>query len=604
MADFHFIRPWWGLALLLLIPLYWWYRQRRQQQRSPAWLADHLSTQLFVAPAHQSQTATWWLAAMLVVSTAALAGPAWERLPQPVFELDAGHVIVIDMSLSMRATDMNPDRLSQARFKATDIVRMQQDGETGVIAYAGDAFVIAPLTNDANNILNLIPALTPEIMPVRGSNPLSGLQRAVSMLQDAGYAQGDIYWLTDGVEARDVSPLISFAQQQAHRISVLAFGTSAGAPIRQLDGTLLRDASGQVVVPKLTAAPLARVAEATGGVYLAATADSDDVTRLLNQAELTRAQRDADNARELQGDQWLDRGPWVALLLLPLALWPWRRGHWLLTCAGVSMMLSIAPPAAAQTSTSSSDWWQTNEQQAQQALERGDYEQAATLSDNPLRRGEAQYRLENYEAALAEFSAIAGPEGAYNQGNALVKLGEYDAAIEAFQRALAARPNWSEARDNLALAEAMKQQAQQQNQEQAGEGEQNQSESAQGEQQNSGANSAQDEGGTNQEAAEQPNSEAPPQTQQSEEEAGADAESDPTAADAAEAEADTNNEGKPSDVGELPNNAELTPEQQREFEQLMRRLPNDPAFLLKQKLRLEYQRRQQQRQPAGVENEW
>ena len=89
----------------------------------------------------------------------------------------------MDMSYSMYATDIAPNRLTQARFKALDLLQLFKEGETGLIAYAGDAFTVSPLTTDVTTLENLIPSLSPEIMPSKGSNVLAGIDQAVSLLK-------------------------------------------------------------------------------------------------------------------------------------------------------------------------------------------------------------------------------------------------------------------------------------------------------------------------------------------------------------------------------------------------------------------------------------
>src|SRR5690554_528729 len=178
MAEFHFIRPWWLLAcvvIILVTGLAWRYSQRHS-----GWariIPAHLRQVLL--PAQQSRTQRWPLlciSSALILASIALAGPTWQRLPQPVYNLQAGSVVVMDMSLSVYSTDLSPNRLSQMRFKATDLVREHIDGEIGLVAYAGDAFTISPLTSDGGNLTNLIRALSPELMPSPGSYPIRALE--------------------------------------------------------------------------------------------------------------------------------------------------------------------------------------------------------------------------------------------------------------------------------------------------------------------------------------------------------------------------------------------------------------------------------------------
>jgi Ca-activated chloride channel family protein len=102
-------------------------------------------------------------------------------------------------------------------------------------------------------------------------------------------------------------------------------------------------------------------------------------------------------------------------------------------------------------------WWLTPDQQGQRLFEQGSYLEAAERFEDPERRGMAFYRGGDFERAAGVFGRVGTAEAAFNRGNALVMLGQYDAAIESYGRALELRPDWSPARENLALAIARKQ---------------------------------------------------------------------------------------------------------------------------------------------------
>ncbi len=98
-------------------------------------------------------------------------------------------------------------------------------------------------------------------------------------------------------------------------------------------------------------------------------------------------------------------------------------------------------------------WW-TPEQQGQRLLEKGDYVKAAKRSQNPMLIGNALYRAGEFEDAAMAFGRVNSPQGAFNQGTAMILLGQYEPAILAFDRALAAKPDWLPAIENRAIAEA------------------------------------------------------------------------------------------------------------------------------------------------------
>ena len=117
------------------------------------------------------------------------------------------------------------------------------------------------------------------------------------------------------------------------------------------------------------------------------------------------------------------------------------------------MLCLVSAPVLAADSGGWRDWWLTPAQQGQRAFDRGEYVEAATRYQDPMRIGSAWYRAGEFDQAAAAFARVNTPEAAFNQGNALVLMGQYGAAIEAYQRALEARPDWVEARENQAIAE-------------------------------------------------------------------------------------------------------------------------------------------------------
>lgn len=619
MADFHFLRPWWLLALLPLALFYWRLLVMQKTQSGwHQWLPQHLAHVLVNSGGKQSSWSAHRLGLFWLISSTALAGPTWERLPQPVYQLETGQVVIMDMSPSLLAEDIEPNRLTQLRFKAMDLVKSGLDGDTGLIAYADDAFTISPLTADNNNLLNLIPSLSPQIMPNAGSEPLRALKLADELLTNAGYAEGDIYWLTDGIATSELNALSSYLRKQPHRVSILGIGTTDGAPVRSADGSLLKDRFNQPVIAKLTPSRLQDLASLTGGIYQTVRRDNDDVAALVNQPPLTREGKDAD--QQQQGDQWRDNGPLLALLLIPLVLFSWRRGgslgSWLLLAGWLPLSLSSGSAyAATQQADAAPGWWLNQEQQAQQLLEQEQYQAAAELSEQPFRQGVAYYRAGDYQAAVDRFAQLDSAQGWYNRGNALAQLQQFEAARDSYEQALKRRSDWPEAEENKALMEQLLEQQKQQDGEQKGQqgddGEQDDSRDQQGQNQGENQNNGQ------QDAEQQDNSADQQQDPQGQQQGDGDQQQQQRQQQQNESEQEQQQQAQ---QGEQPQNTEaerqrnqqtqfrddIDPEKAQQLEQWMKRIPDDPSILLRNKMLLESQRRNQRRasQPEGVERKW
>ncbi|WP_404398725.1 VWA domain-containing protein [Idiomarina loihiensis] len=611
MSEFHLLRPWWLMALIPVALLYWrlLYSQKHQAGWHQ-WLPGHLSkvlvksgSQLSLWPAHR-------FLLISVLATLALCGPTWERLPQPVYQLESGQVVIMDMSPSVLADDISPNRLTRMRYKAIDLVRAGLDGDTGLIAYADDAFIISPLTADNRNLMNLIPSLSPDIMPAQGSEPQLALELADDLLKNAGYPQGDIYWLTDGISSSELNQLSSYLRSIDHRVSILAVGTEEGAAIRDSSGRLLKD-NNQVIIAKTYPSRLSDLASITGGAFSSVTADNSDIDKLINQAPLTREGKDGDDQQ--QGDAWRDMGPYVALFILPIMLFSWRRGN-LLSPLLLSMLLPLigfTPSVHAQQESVWQKQLLNQEQRAQRLYQEEEYQQAANLSETPFRQGAALYRDGDYEAAAEAFSQDDSAEAQYNLGNALAQQQQYDAAIEAYDKALEQLPDWSQAAENKQLVEQLQQQ---QKSEDSG-GSDESSEESDSENNESDKNSQQS-GDSEDQQSQSNNNDGPPNP---DEQGQQDGESDPEQKEQEQESSqeemqeqqsqDQDTESAEESSEQLQQQAregDIDPEKAQQLEQWMNRVPDDPSILLRNKMLLESQKRRQRRasEPQGEDKKW
>ncbi|MEA3382164.1 MAG: VWA domain-containing protein [Pseudomonadota bacterium] len=658
LNQFHFLRPEWFAAIIPLLLLVILIRKATAKQSGwQSVIPSHLYQYMVIGKTEVgAKPPIMLLAIAWFVSVIALAGPTWERLPQPVYQLKMGHVIVIDMSLSMRATDMTPDRLTRAKYKAIDLVNAIGEGEMGLVAYAGDAFVISPLTEDAANITALIPSLSPEIMPVPGSDPLLGIESAAALLTNAGYNSGMIYWITDGIELAQQNELQEYVASIPFTLNALTVGTAEGAPIRQQSGELLKDHTGSIVIPKLNDDAVKGVVKTSGGRFESFTSNDADIEALAAISLLDKGNSEEDEEdSNIQGDQWKEVGPYLVVLLLPLAAFAFKRGLVFLLLVGLLSPPVMQKAHALQGSDVASErqsgiensaqpkslsWWQkpfmNDNQEALNSYQRGKYKDAVSQFDDKLWKASSLYKSGEYERALAAFENIPGPESLYNQGNALAKLGKLEKAIEKYERALQEAPDFEDAKTNKKIIEdLLEQQAQQEkqnqqqnqqqgsdqnqnqdnqqnngedDQQQSGEpnnqdGEQNDNsdqQSGQNQQQNSTEQNGEQQNSDNAERSEDSEPSEPEQQEPSSQQDNADQgenaqQNSAQALDEKESSAQEA-EAMQSQAGEL---SDAEKEELQRMESLMRRVPDDPAFLLKRKMQLEAQKRQRQRMPSN-----
>lgn len=509
--NLHFIRPEWLLALLPLSMMLWilW----RQHASNSAWhryIAPHLAKILVTQGRQQSRRPLHLLAFSWFIATLALAGPALNKHALPVFTSEQGRVLVMDMSISMFATDLAPNRLTQAKFRATDLLRGLKEGETGLIAFAGDAFTISPLTRDTGTLLNLLPTLTPEIMPVPGSNLAAALTQAKNLLAQGGHLRGDIILMTDGISPKQFDQASSVLTGSQYRLAIMVFGSHQGAPIRLADGQLQRDRSNEVVVAKTDFGLLQKLANNHNGTMIPNRTDGEDLVQLQHWLGHSGDAK----ATDLDGESWQDLGPYLALLLLAPALLSFRQGmlaSWMLL--GFVSLLFGALPQNAHASVWDS-LWHTQNQQAIQAYQAEDYASAAQKFDTPQWQGAAQYKAGEYEKALTTFEQDSSANGLYNQGNALMQMGKPDKALERYQAALDKQPDFPQAKANLELAETLL--AQQQSQQNAD----NQDKQSQGAPNQQGQDQNDQQQGQNQQQSQQGEQQSSPNDPSQEQQAG------------------------------------------------------------------------------------
>jgi Ca-activated chloride channel family protein len=643
LGDFHFLRPLW-LLLLLAAPLFWLLRHRGRADAG-AWrnaIDAHLLPHLIERIDTGSGRAGIVLAlALWTLACAALAGPAWEREPMPLYRNQAARVLALELGATMMAQDEKPSRFERARYKLVDILERSKDYQTALIGYAGEAFVAAPLTDDIGTVRNLVDALDPSTMPVAGNRAANAIEEASKLIQQAGMHAGDIILVADSADDNAID-----AARKAHAeglvVSVLGVGSTAGAPVALAQGDFLKDDSGNVIVAKRDDASLREVADAGGGRYATLSADAHDIDTLL--VDRTSAAAHADGEPAAPGDlaastRWRDRGPWLLLLLVPLAAFAFRRG-WLMTIAFV--MLAPSPRAQA---ASLKDLWMRPDQQAAAALAQGDAKAAAGVARSPDWRGTAAFRTGDFESAASDYAKVENADGAYNQGNALAKLGKFDEALASYDRALQLAPDMEDAKANKSAVEEWlkqkpkpKDKSSQNQKSKSGDSKKDQKQSPDDKSQDSEDQQKQNESGEqnqDKDQQEQGSSQSGQDSEEKQQESGSqqsagdekDKQQSSPGTEGATTEAQSQTEpteGKPSSEQQkalskaidqsLASGAkpakdgkpaaavaedDATQEKRQALDHLLQRVPDDPGGLLRRKFLLEHQRRQQRGGDGG-----
>ncbi|MGZ5054314.1 MAG: VWA domain-containing protein [Methylobacter sp.] len=596
IAEFHFIRPYWLLALIPYLAVLAVMLRNKLSQGNwsavcDAALLPYLLQQKAVNQSRWPLTAGA-LAALLAI--VALAGPTWERLPSPVFRNDSALVIALDLSRSMDAADIKPSRLVMARYKIADILKQRKDGQTALLVYAGDAFTVTPLTDDTETIDSQLSALNTDIMPSQGSNTVSALEKAVELLKQSGLQKGQILLVTDGVDVDKTMAAVKSLDK--YQLSILGVGTDDGAPVAVPEGGFLKDEQGNIVVPKLNSSDLAKLAKAGNGIYQTITADNADIQAVLANVDRSVQQQGKQNDN-LVLDQWAEKGPWLLLLVLPLAALTFRKG---LLCFALLLMLPLPKNSYA---LGWQDLWQTKDQQAQQAYKQHDYAKAAEQFENPDWTAAAHYKAGEYDKALESLKNSQSESSAYNLGNALAKAGQLEEAVKAYEKALAVNPDNADAKHNKEVVEKELEKQKQDQQQDDKQPSKDDSQQNKDKEQSEKSGEQQPDQSNNEDKPEQKPEQKQSDKQPSDEKQQQDQaeQKKPEAEKPQQAEQDKD-EAKQQEKEQAPVQAEPADEQKQANEQWLKRIPDDPAGLLKRKFK--YQYGQRGRQSAGDADGW
>jgi Ca-activated chloride channel family protein len=439
------------------------------------------------------------------------------------------------------------------------------------------------LTNDVETIRSQLDALTTDIMPAQGNNPVVGIQKAVQLMKQAGMPQGDILLLTDSIKTAETPVLIENLEQ--YHLSILGVGTTEGAPIALPNGGFAKDEQGQILVPKLQVTPLQNLAALGHGHYETLAADNSDIDGLAHVFERPLTDANQTEKTDVWVEQWEDNGIWLILFILPWAAWQFRKG-----VIFVMAFCCIPMPHNAEA-FELRDLWRTPNQQGQRAFDKGLYEKAAEKFDDTQWKGAAYYKMGHYDDAIKAFQE---GHNFYNLGNALVKKGMLKDALDAYQQAINDNPSNKDATFNKELIERelAKQQSQSNTSDQ---------------QSPKASNQTQSDSNNNPEASSDsnPNASESQSMSKPEHQAG----DNPPIQKTDEAKKAQSNDSKMSEQSrheesqQVPDNnpdtkvtsqdTERFDEQIQANEQWLKRIPDDPSVLLKRKFKYQYSQQQQ-----------
>lgn len=403
-----FARPWWLLALLPAALLVW--RLWRRQRQAPAWtraIDAHLLPHLLTSTAPRTRLFGLPLfGTALCIAVLALAGPILPGQQERPVRPDALRVLVVELS---PASAPHVERIKTALLQ---LLQALPAGQTALIVYADEPYLVVPPTTDAENIARFIPELAADAMPVPGNRPERALRMAQQLAERSAASARDLIWVTAGADA-DGLPRLS-----PTRLSILHAGDDAPA--------------------------LADIAMRSGGVFVQLDDNGTDVRQIA--ASMSARSGWSDAARTTAAGA--DAGCWLVLALLPLAALGFRRG--VLAVVGPLLCAALLAPPASEARAlplppALADY------RAWHLLEGGDADAAAAHFADRRWRAAASYRAGQFEQAAALLEGARDADSLYNRGNALARQRRLAEALAAYDAALVARPDDADAAFNREL---------------------------------------------------------------------------------------------------------------------------------------------------------
>ena len=578
-VEFHFLRAGWILLIPISILIIFFFKRRMLTIGNWEKLIDKRLLPYVMSRRQLSDNQyKWWLISLIsVLSIIALAGPTWERIEQPSFRTDQSLIIALDLSRSMNAQDITPNRLTRAKLKILDILERRQGAQVALIVYSANAFTVTPLTSDTDTIIALINSIDTSIMPSRGSYPALAIDKGLQLLNQASVSNGEIILVTDGGITSDSFSSAQKLRDEGYRLSALGIGSMNGAPIPKETGGFITDSTGQITISRLEVNDLKDLVEIGGGSYASITSNDQDIDTLLS--EVYSAVRGSDDS--VTTDQWKEFGPWLLLIVVPFGSLLFRKG-WVFI-----FLLTIMPIDNSVYALDWNDLWKTRDQQAKEAMESGDYDKAIELFEDSEWLAAAHYKAGNYRKSANEYNNNSNIDHLYNHANSLAKIGQFEEAIENYEKVIAEEPDAEDALYNLNLLKDLLSENQSseennddgQSSEEASTGEQSQ-------QQNGDESEQSDNEGNSKTGDSDDESDANPNQKLSNEE---DIEAIEKELERA-AEENSNQEPQQEDNNESGIEGRMAQEQQQAMEQWLRRIPDDPGGLLRRKFRYQYQR--------------
>lgn len=427
LLNFHFLRPWWLLLLIVPILFYSWVFKNDHNLSSWEKVCDKKLLQFLLVKGQSGarKLSVIMMYLGLISAIVIAAGPSWKKQEIPALESNTPLMIVLNLSSEMKNTDVTPNRLARAKINLTEILRDIKGVESGLMVYTDEPFLISPLSADNKLIINLLPAVSFDIMPLNGDRLDRAIKLAKEKIKAAGYKNGNVLILSADVGKSFDLALAEAKAARAENVYVNA------VHVAQNGGKKLKD-----------------ITEAGGGIF----AVEQNFNAKVFAKKLSETKTDWKEGQNLT-ESWQDCGYYLLFIPLLCCLYFFRRG-----ILAIVLIVGLSSPSFA-------GFLYSADQEGMQQFNKGAYQQAAQKFEDSDWQAASWYKAGDYDKAVKQYSQMQKSEDSlYNLGNALAKSGKIKEAMEKYEEVLKINPQNEDAKFNLEYLKQQQNQQQQQNQ--------------------------------------------------------------------------------------------------------------------------------------------
>lgn len=405
----------------------------------------------------------------------AAAGPEYGHTWQEYEAKGIEIILAVDCSRSMLAPDIQPTRLDRAKREIVDLLSMFEGDKVGIVAFSGTAFLQCPLTLDYSGFTLFLNALSPDYLPLGGTDFESAITTATESFDKNSGSEKAIILITDGeATSGDAMKAAKAAKEKGIKIFCIGVGGETAAPVPEEGGGFKKDGSGNLVLSRIDEATLKNISAETGGAYVRSVAgdmDLDIIYKKEIRGGMEQSVMKSGKRKILE-----NRFQWP--LFIAVLLW---FSEIIVPSAGrVSLIAFIVMGSFMIRTEAHADTVYSLMKSAEKAYEKNDFERAVSdltaaqvkeprSSDIFYNLGNTYYKMGQYDAALKSYSGALDNSDEknkarilFNLGNTKYRMGDYKGAIEEYEKTLKFDPDDSKAKDNIEFAKKMMQEQKEQ----------------------------------------------------------------------------------------------------------------------------------------------